>query len=111
MGPHLRAIIDHSAAWRKEQNDFTKEIRRRSSCVRFKDPVRGKNHWSNQRTIQLSVDEILAPYFEQKKRELNLLPMQKSLWVIDVCDTSEEEGVDDSMIMHSVVVGTRAVGV
>uniref|UniRef100_A0A0W0G3V9 DDE-1 domain-containing protein n=1 Tax=Moniliophthora roreri TaxID=221103 RepID=A0A0W0G3V9_MONRR len=34
--------------------------------------------------MQLFVDEILTPYFEQKKRELNLPPMQKSLWVIDV---------------------------
>ena len=43
-----------------------------------------KTYWSNQRTMQLFVSNILAPYFDNMKRKLGLPPQQRSLWQIDV---------------------------
>lgn len=42
------------------------------------------NHWSNQRTMQRFVNEILAPYFDTQKTHISLPQTQKSLWIIDV---------------------------
>ena len=41
-------------------------------------------YWSNQQTMKLFVDDILTPYFDNKKRALGLPNDQKSLWQIDV---------------------------
>jgi hypothetical protein len=41
-------------------------------------------YWSNQKTMQLFVDHILAPYFEETKVKLGCPAHQKSLWTIDV---------------------------
>jgi len=41
-------------------------------------------YWSNIQTMKDFVNRILAPYFNKKKAELNLLPSQKSLWTIVV---------------------------
>jgi len=41
-------------------------------------------YWSNQTTMQKFVDTILAPYFENTKKDLKRPPHQKSLWLIDV---------------------------
>lgn len=41
-------------------------------------------YWSNQQTMRAYVNDILAPYFERKKRENGLPPTQKSLVQLDV---------------------------
>jgi hypothetical protein len=43
-----------------------------------------KTYWVNQRTMQLFVYNILAPYFEETKAKLKCLTNQRSLWTIDV---------------------------
>jgi hypothetical protein len=43
-----------------------------------------KMYWSNQRTMKLFVDHILAPYFETMKAKLGHPLSQHSLWTIDV---------------------------
>lgn len=43
-----------------------------------------KTYWSNQRTMRLWVDHILAPYFEEEKTKLGLPESQKALLQIDV---------------------------
>ncbi|KAF8219543.1 hypothetical protein L208DRAFT_1549314, partial [Tricholoma matsutake] len=43
-----------------------------------------KMYWSNQDTMQSFVNDILAPYFEQRKVKFPLPPSQRSLWQIDV---------------------------
>ena len=42
------------------------------------------NHWSNQRTMQRFVNEILAPYLDAQKLCISRPQSQKSLWIIDV---------------------------
>ena len=41
-------------------------------------------YWSNQWTMKLFVDNILAPYYDNKKKALSLLKDQKLLWKIDM---------------------------
>jgi hypothetical protein len=41
-------------------------------------------YWSNQQTMKLFVNDILAPYYDRKKADLGYPPSQKSLWQIDV---------------------------
>jgi hypothetical protein len=41
-------------------------------------------YWSNQETMKLFVNDILAPYYDNKKKALGLPKDQKSLWQIDV---------------------------
>ena len=43
-----------------------------------------KTYWSNQKTMQNFVNDILAPYFDGVKVRHNRPPTQKSLWQIDV---------------------------
>jgi hypothetical protein len=43
-----------------------------------------KTYWSNQRTMRLFVDHILAPYFDETKVQLGRPEGQRSLWMIDV---------------------------
>ena len=43
-----------------------------------------KTYWSNQKTMESFVDNILAPFFEKAKTELGLPASQKCLWKIDV---------------------------
>ena len=42
-----------------------------------------KTYWSTQETMRKLVDEIIAPYFNKKKRELGLPNSQDALWKID----------------------------
>ncbi|TFK83071.1 hypothetical protein K466DRAFT_499160 [Polyporus arcularius HHB13444] len=42
------------------------------------------SYWSNQRTMQRLVTDIIAPYFDAQKAKLGLPPDQKSIWQIDV---------------------------
>lgn len=51
---------------------------------RFVPSEKKGNHWSNQRTMQRFVDEILAPYLDAQKRLISRPQSQKSLWIIDV---------------------------
>ncbi|EEB96328.1 hypothetical protein MPER_04553 [Moniliophthora perniciosa FA553] len=51
---------------------------------RFVASGKPDNHWSNQETMQDFVDNILAPYFDKQKDQLELPSSQKSLWIIDV---------------------------
>ncbi|KAF8631364.1 hypothetical protein AX17_005130 [Amanita inopinata Kibby_2008] len=41
------------------------------------------SYWSTQETMKKLVNEIIAPYFDRKKKELGLPKMQNSLWKID----------------------------
>jgi hypothetical protein len=50
-----------------------------------------KTYWSNQDTMRSFVNDILAPYFEQRKVELSLPPSQRSLWQIDVWSVHRSE--------------------
>ena len=45
---------------------------------------KSKTYWSNQRTMRLFVDHMLAPYFERTKIQLGRPANQRSLWQIDV---------------------------
>ena len=40
-------------------------------------------YWSTQATMKSLVNEIIAPYFEAKKKELTLSISQCALWMID----------------------------
>lgn len=40
-------------------------------------------YWSTQRTMQMYVTDILAPYFDKHRRRLSL-PNQRCLWLIDI---------------------------
>lgn len=51
---------------------------------RFVPSEKKGNHWSNQRTMQRFVNEILAPYLDTQKALIGLPQSQKSLWIIDV---------------------------
>jgi hypothetical protein len=50
-----------------------------------------KTYWSNQDTMQSFVNNILAPYFEQRKVKFSLPPSQKFLWQIDVWSVHHSE--------------------
>lgn len=41
------------------------------------------NHWSNEEKVMQHIKNIVVPYLEQKRKELNL-PMQKALRIFDV---------------------------
>jgi hypothetical protein len=42
-----------------------------------------KTYWSTQRTMQLLVKNIIAPYFDAQKEKLGLPESQKTIWQID----------------------------
>jgi hypothetical protein len=48
-------------------------------------------YWSNQQTMKLFVNKILAPYYDKKKTDLGFPPSQKSLWQIDVWSVHRSE--------------------
>lgn len=48
------------------------------------DPSGTKTYWSNHDTMHALVDDIIAPFFARKKKELGLPESQKSIWYIDV---------------------------
>ncbi|KAI0703086.1 hypothetical protein C8Q76DRAFT_568687, partial [Earliella scabrosa] len=51
------------------------------------------SYWSTQRTMQALVDDIIAPYFDQMRREAvpPLPPTQKAIWQIDVWSVHRSE--------------------
>lgn len=54
-------------------------------------------YWSNLETMKDFVNNILAPYFNQTKSELQLPPSQKSLWSIDVWSVHRSKTFRDWM--------------
>ena len=54
-------------------------------------------YWSNLETMKDFVNNILTPYFNQSKSELQLPPSQKSLWSIDVWSVHQSKTFRDWM--------------
>lgn len=54
-------------------------------------PSKSKTYWSTQETMRLLVDDIIAPYFDKKKKELDLPPEQHSIWRIDCWSVHRSE--------------------
>lgn len=73
-------------------------------------------YWSTQTTMHNLVNEIIAPYFEKKKKELGLPPSQKAIWQIDVWSVHRSKEFRDWMkanhpniIVHYVPAGCTGV--
>jgi hypothetical protein len=47
------------------------------------EPSKSGTYWSTQATMKSLVNDIIALYFDAKKGELGLPPMQCSFWTID----------------------------
>jgi hypothetical protein len=55
-----------------------------AECLGFKfEPSKSGTYWSTQATMKSLVNNIIALYFDAKKGELGLPPMQCSFWTID----------------------------
>lgn len=66
--------------------------------ARFKFEFSGtKTYWSNQETMHAFVNDILAPYFDERKVKLGLPIAQKSLWQIDIWSVRHSEEFWDWM--------------
>lgn len=64
-----------------------------------------KTYWANQRTMQLFVNHILAPYFDATKEKLGLPEAQRSLWTIDVWAVHRsEEFLDWMYTQHPTIL-------
>src|ERR1700761_4884231 len=46
-------------------------------------PSKTSTYWSNLRTMTDLVNDVIAPYFDAKKRELGLPLSQTAIWLID----------------------------
>jgi hypothetical protein len=57
-------------------------------------------YWSNFETMKTFVNDILAPYFEKTKADLNLPQSQKALWLIDVWSVHRSNEFRDWMHNH-----------
>jgi hypothetical protein len=55
------------------------------------EPSCSHTYWATQATMQLLVNDIIAPYFDWKKEELELLSTQCSLWMIDCWSVHKSE--------------------
>jgi hypothetical protein len=55
------------------------------------EPSCSHTYWSTQATMQLLVNDIIAPYFDRKKEELELPSTQCSLWMIDCWSVHKSE--------------------
>jgi hypothetical protein len=55
------------------------------------EPSMTTKYWSTQRTMKTLVTDIIAPYFNKKKAELNLPATQCSLWKIDCWSVHRSE--------------------
>ena len=47
------------------------------------EPLWSHTYWSTQATMQLLINDIIAPYFDGQKEKLGLPSTQCSLWMID----------------------------
>jgi hypothetical protein len=67
-------------------------------CLGFKfEPSRSHTYWSTQKTMKDLVNDIIAPYMDDTKVELNLPPSQCSLWKIDCWSVHKSEEFRDWM--------------
>ncbi|KIY62319.1 hypothetical protein CYLTODRAFT_326798, partial [Cylindrobasidium torrendii FP15055 ss-10] len=57
-------------------------------------------HWSTHQTMHELVDDIIAPYFARKRRELGLEPNRKAIWLIDVWSVHRSEEFRTWMKTH-----------
>ncbi|THU88986.1 hypothetical protein K435DRAFT_678877 [Dendrothele bispora CBS 962.96] len=57
------------------------------------EPSKTKTYWSTQNTMKSLVNDIIAPYFERKKRELKIEAPeeQQSIWKIDCWSVHKSE--------------------
>jgi len=55
------------------------------------EPSKSHTYWSTQATMRSLVIDIIAPYFNKKKEELNLPASQCSLWMIDCWSVHKSE--------------------
>jgi hypothetical protein len=69
------------------------------------EPTHSHTYWSMQVTMQLLVNGIIAPYFNQKKKELGLPLCQCSLWMIDCWSVHKSEEFHGWMkILHPTII-------
>ncbi|KAJ6470767.1 hypothetical protein C8R47DRAFT_1148215 [Mycena vitilis] len=54
-------------------------------------PSKTSTNWSNHDTMHWLVNDIIAPYFDAKKKELGLKPSQMSIWKIDCWSVHESK--------------------
>jgi hypothetical protein len=73
-------------------------------------------YWSNPKTMQSFVNNILVPYFAEQKKKLGLPPSQKCIWQIDVWSVHRSKDFRDWMktnhrdiILHYVPAGCTGV--
>ncbi|KAF6760603.1 hypothetical protein DFP72DRAFT_764170, partial [Ephemerocybe angulata] len=52
---------------------------------------RSSTYWSNQLTMKLFVEKILAPYFDRQRERLGLPSASMALWTIDVFSVHRSE--------------------
>ncbi|KAG2055889.1 hypothetical protein BDR06DRAFT_981632 [Suillus hirtellus] len=68
-----------------------------------------KTYWLTHTTMHSLIDNIIAPYFEQKKQELGLPQMQKTIWQIDVWSVHRSEEFHSWMKIHHPTIGLHYV--
>ncbi|KAG2057802.1 hypothetical protein BDR06DRAFT_980802 [Suillus hirtellus] len=68
-----------------------------------------KTYWSTHATMHSLIDNIIAFYFEQKKQELGLPQMQKTIWQIDVWSMHRSEEFHSWMKIHHSTIGLHYV--
>ena len=69
------------------------------------EPSRSHTYWSMQATMQLLVNGIIPPYFDQKKKELGLPSSQCSIWMIDCWSVHKSEEFRGWMkISHPTII-------
>jgi hypothetical protein len=62
------------------------------------EPSKSGTYWSTFETMKTLVVEIISPYFEQKKAELNLPHSQHAIWKIDCWSVHKSEDFRNWMI-------------
>jgi hypothetical protein len=62
------------------------------------EPSKSGTYWSTLETMKIIVAEIISPFFERKKVELNLPPSQHAIWKIDCWSVHKSEDFQDWMI-------------
>ncbi|GLB45665.1 hypothetical protein LshimejAT787_2500570 [Lyophyllum shimeji] len=67
-------------------------------------PSKTSMYWSTQETMRDLVDNIIAPYFESKKKDLGLPPEQRSIWKIDCWSVHKSEEFRTWMKQHHATI-------
>ncbi|THU81984.1 hypothetical protein K435DRAFT_610801, partial [Dendrothele bispora CBS 962.96] len=80
----FQAIFQGStdASCPSKSSPFYQEAKELGFCI---EPSKTKTYWSTMETMKSLVNDIISPYFERKKRELNIENPgeQRSIWKID----------------------------